>query len=309
MIGQISLTPQNNLILKHLQNRLRSYSLAATAVMAIPAISEAGIVHEPLEPDVSLFYDGALYFMDVNDDAIPDFMFGAATSYASTYVPTSGFFSERATGYFQMSAFLSNYMMVSGSVVAGLISSTGAAIASSANWQSGSALLGQGSFDRYGDPSWGTMTIGPYYAGNFPNATYYAGLQFESVAGTHYGWVQIQVNFIFGFGPPTMEAIIMDYAYEECVNTAISPGQTSSSCIPTGIEEKNNNATVYSFGRDIRINNGDGVVSIYNGSGKQVLGAQLAGGSEIFSVDGNAGIYMVQITNDKGSSTHKVHLN
>jgi hypothetical protein len=204
-----------------LDRRLAAYSLTAGMAVAGSATAHAAIVYEPLDPDVTLTYEGApqSFLLDLNDDGTVDFdlRIGTQTKTWTTggihvdyYYrevrpmpqawPTSvGVGMNRVLGDGTAQALNSNY----------LIGASGASWASDTSiwmaWQ-GSDVYSTGRVEP---------TEGGYFLGRNRKML---GLSFRLADGWHYGWCRVSVD------KASRSFTVHDYAYETDPGTPILAG-------------------------------------------------------------------------------------
>ena len=107
--------------------------------------------------------------------------------------------------------------------------------------------------------------------GDFQGATGYLGVKFAIGANTHYGWVQL-----FSFSDATT-ITIFDFTYESIPDKEIVAGKFST----VNIEERNTEASVYNFNRNIHITAlHNGLAIVYNKAGKEVARKSLQKGNQ-----------------------------
>ncbi|NQY09478.1 MAG: T9SS type A sorting domain-containing protein [Flavobacteriales bacterium] len=289
--------------------KLQAYSIAAAAVLLSTSAS-AEIIYTDINPDATMTGDGTSYALDLNGDNQTDFTFkltrGTDTNYEGNSWTGKEF--EKSSNTFYMTFGVNS--AVGGSLVSTLavgifidankvfrgdgnnVLAKWTSFTSSSWWSTTTAA---GGFNQFTSPGSTSST-----SGNFIDNGAYIGLKFKIGADTHYGWVYVTATDDAG----TIK--VLSYAYEDIKDYGISAGMS----IATGIENRGEKATLYSFGRDIHVkSSGKGTAEVYNLTGQKVASTTLSKGNSRINVRGTSGVYIVKITENGRTSNHKVHLN
>ncbi|NQY11464.1 MAG: T9SS type A sorting domain-containing protein [Flavobacteriales bacterium] len=255
------------------KSKLTTYATVAGTMLATSAALSSNAQIIYTDIDPDVVYsDFGFYEIDMDNDGTADMQINMI----STFMFVSGF----ATGLDSNYVFANTSSWVSKFSYGSMISGTSP--------MKGPGVLGAFSFGTFG-----------YFLGE---ANSYIGVKFKIGADYYNGWVQVSLN------QTASEIIIHDYAYESYLGYGIEAGRT----IATGIEQRNSEANVYAFGRDINVMLGraatTGKISVYDMTGKRVHQSNLSKGNNRINVKGSKGIYVVKITSNGRTTTQKVHL-
>ena len=288
--------------------KLAAYSTTAVAVISSSAATSAAVVYTDVSPDSVITLDNEGFALDLDGLGVVDFQLGVRSTdtFTKPNIFTSSYEFNRNNswkGYISPSlgnsiVTVANKAQKLGSTAL-LSSAAGFAVPSS-------SVLGQLNIHSTG---WITTTSNygnlssftSNSTGNFTDPTEgYIGLKFKIGTDTHYGWVYVTATDDAG----TIK--VLSYAYEDIKDYGISAGMS----IATGIENRGEKATLYSFGRDIHVkSSGKGTAEVYNLTGQKVASTTLSKGNSRINVRGTSGVYIVKITENGRTSNHKVHLN
>jgi len=274
-----------------LNNKLKSYSAIAGAVVAGSSAANAQIVYTDVNPDsVLTVANGTLseYDVDFDGDANIDvavatygYLYGSyQINYSLTFIPgTSAVLA--ATGTY-------------GGEITGL--SSGSAIdPMSTSWMDTTANGGGTFFNLAtinGTPAAGTMATGVDQC---------IGVRFMVGTNTHYGWVRIQL------ASDLSTTTVKDYAYKTAPNTGLNCGETG-----LGIAEMPSTQWFAGTkGNTIVVSaKVDGDVTVIDAAGRLVANGQVVNGTASITVENaQAGMYIVNFTSNAGSGSKKVVLN
>jgi hypothetical protein len=186
-------------------------SMAAGAVLglsqpALSAIVYSGPQNIPAASLVPVDFQGI--------GASADFVFGGAFSSYTTY----GYYYRSAVAF--LYPFSGNSVLASGYVMVDNISAGSPVSNGAGSWNSVFGLLNI----QYEYPGYSKTY------GNFVNKAGYMGVRISAGGGDYYyGWIQYRGDADF----TTKAGTIIDWAYEDQVNTPINAGDTGENPIPT----------------------------------------------------------------------------
>ncbi len=192
-----------------LQRHLNAYAIAASAagvgMLALANPAEAKIVYT--HADVFVFNNHGAFFLDLNHDGTPDFMFvgyQGRTGWTSSIQVTSLAIAPalRRNAIWQSAESTSAAAALRAEVRVG----------PEAPWITTTRLMG-----RVSSVSGLRHFIGPWEKGGKGVRNRYLGLKFEIKGKTHYGWARLD------FYNPT-DALLTGYAYETIANKPIVTG-------------------------------------------------------------------------------------
>jgi hypothetical protein len=271
---------------KSLQDQLKAYSAIAGSMAA--TAGGAQIVYTDVNPDF-VAHDTIVYFLDLNNDTIPDFMFAGydvQTSYGQVglavtlpYDTANGILGSLYYGVYPMPYALNN-----------------------------------GDSIRPNSPMWndtinggynylGVLYPGPYTYGNWVGVNdKYIGLRIKVNGQYHYGWARLSVN------AGSDSIIIKDYAYEVLPNVGLTAGQL------VGIQAQANPAGIrvhaYQHTAFVHVPNPQdgGMISIYDMSGKLIRQVEITSGDMTIDLgDQPAGIYMIHVQQGESTISQKIY--
>ncbi len=277
-----------------LQKKLAKYAALGTGLgLLAPQQANGQIVYTDIPDETVTNNDG--YALDMNNDALADFNFSNFYSFWSSCFPTT---------YGCIPSFWSSSSMaVNGTSVNTLLANTGSSIAQLDFDENISSLA---SFT----PSTNGTLRSSWCATCEWNTTVtdkYIGVAMDIGGSTHYGWIRIDLT-------PGSQVVIKDFAYEGTPNTAIKAGDNGTvSSIEGDLSESINiypNPATDNLIVASQLANGDSKVRVYNTQG--VLMSSAAGN---LNVENNltldiqnleAGIYIVEVSNDHALATFKI---
>jgi hypothetical protein len=269
-------------------NKLKSYSLAAAAVLAVqPALG--AVVYTDIQ-DVTLSSNGS-FLIDLNNDGINDF----------TLLFASNSFAKGAL----LTPLITNEVMGSGSsYFYPFALNANAVINANQSWKNA------GSYGSY----YGILAVkyisssGSYFYGNWVGATdKFAGLRFKIGGNWHYGWVRLDI-------PSTVGSVtIKDFAYENVANAAILASATSgtvgipSAVLPDKVRLFAHDRMLSIDLQDVTLTNAS--VSLLSVNGQVVLDERINGSKADIGL-GNIkpGIYLARLTSKEGILSRKIYI-
>lgn len=202
---------------KDIKNKLKSYSVAAGAVISAGQTTGA-VVYTDVNPDQTFTSSSSFYNLDLNNDNTTDFTINL---YKSNFTFTSFTF----TSFMVYASPLNTNEIAASSSYYALALAANTQIGNSLSWSNTSSQLMALTF-QFNTPS---STFSSSY-GNWINATdKYLGLRLRVATNTHYGWARLDVNTNNG------SFTIKDYAYDDANNTSILAGQLPSADLATNI--------------------------------------------------------------------------
>ncbi|MFI5219412.1 MAG: T9SS type A sorting domain-containing protein [Bacteroidia bacterium] len=183
----------------------------------------AQIVYTNIIPDTLINTNNESYDLDLNNDAIKDFVLGYTSVPAGCFC--FGFYSGK--NYARVSPLqLTNGIVISGGYPSDL--SVNTVIENSLNWNNASQQILVYQRPCCVNQNGGIQVCAACYSGNWHTPTGpYLGLKFEIAGSIHFGWARlsIQIN--------SAKFTIRDYAYNSIPNQPILAGQTTI----TGVNE------------------------------------------------------------------------
>ncbi|MCA6363390.1 MAG: T9SS type A sorting domain-containing protein [Bacteroidetes bacterium] len=277
-----------------LQKKLKAYSLTAGSLTAAAA-AQGQIVHTDVMPDM-VIDSAAVYALDVNNDATPEF-----AMYALTNTDSAGTY-----GY----SILEAYQPVTNAVLGNLFQGV----------YPFPTALNAGDSIRPGATDWIDASVnggfqylavvlpqpGPMY-GNWPGISdKYLGVRFAAGSQTHYGWARISVSADGG------TITLKEYAYNTTPGAGITAGQTTL----VGVAEQTAGVpNVHVYDRTLFVNlpaetPTGGMLQVFSASGQIVRAESITDPAMRISLgDLATGVYMVQIIQPDGTTvTRKIYL-
>jgi hypothetical protein len=281
---------------KNLQKKLKAYSITAGSLTAAVA-AQGQIIHTDVIPDL-VIDSGAVYALDVNNDATAEF-----SLYATTY-------TDSASGGIYGYSILQVEPPAANAVLGNLFASTyplpsalnaGDSIRPGAtDWKDGSVNSGLQYLAVVTPPP------GPAY-GNWPGINdKYIGMRFVVGAQTHYGWARLSVS------ADGSAITIKEYAYNSTPGAGITAGQTTL----VGVAEQATGVpNVHVYDRTLFVNlpaetPTGGMLQVFNTSGQIVRTESITDPAMRIALgDLETGVYMVQIIQPDGTTvTRKIYL-
>lgn len=266
---------------KDLQNKLKAYSLAAGAVAAVGAASEADaqVVYTDVDPDITIsVQETDSILLDLNNDDSFDFTIYKTTAGDGTEAirvrPVDG---NEVLGVTSYSAYFLAYALDAGATI------NDGAGAWNGTLNDGMMTLAWGS--AYG-----------YWAGVTDK---YLGLRFNVDGNTHYAWARLDV------AAEGVSSTLKDYAYESTPGEAIIAGEGES------INEVINSNFVIGPNPTngllkLNLDNNYEII-IQDVTGKTLMNTHLEKGQRTLDISNQSnGIYIVRLINEKESFESKI---
>ena len=288
-----------------LDDKIKKYGTFALSIAGVSTIS-AQVIYTDINPDEVLTSASNPYILDFNNDAVPDIGFGILEGITNTtyggfpvtidYVGGAAVFDTFANsnnGW--MGIYGSNGMEPQGLNNGSSIGSLGMF----SNDDSAGILGGLADITFAGQP-YGTFPVGA-----FLGQEKFLGVRFDVAGATHYGWVRIEMS------ADATTMTIKDYAYESNAGTAINAGDIGGGNT-VSVEELSNEIIIRNLYNKLNIelmNADNASISLVNLAGQVVINDQMNSNvKEINMNDLTTGIYMVNVTTDKGSITKKIYV-
>lgn len=255
---------------KNLQQKLKAYSMAAGAVVAVGSAANAQVVYTDVSPDATVATDPDSVTIDLNNDAIVDFTLYKTTGTAEAVRmhPAPGNEVLGTTSYGQF--FL-------------------ASVLNAGDLINGTATMWNGTMNG----SMMTLVWGNYgyWAGMSDK---YLGLRFVVGGDTHYAWARLTV------AGDASSGTLKDFAYESTPGTGIQAGNGVS--VPEVTESETNIFPNPSQGQVTLEIEADYQMMIMDYTGRVVMDQEVeAGTHQINLSDQPAGVYIVRLMNDNES--------
>lgn len=275
---------------KPLQNKLKSYSALAGAVIATGSVN-AQIIYTDVVPDVTVATSLGAVNIDLDNGGFVDFMIaeqsgvtgsGYAYNQVLSVVPQNGVNAVAQNG------------VVSGVYPLNAMLNLSDPIDASLTWATDTV--------QFAARVYPASTS--YNFGNWVGAVdKYFGFRFNLGGATHYGWAR------FDIATDGASFTIKDYAYDATANTAIPAGGMP---LPTGINEVlAHNTMIYGFDKSINVkiiggSSIDGVVTVTDILGQEIAKVQVTSDVTTISMeDAKSGVYFATIRKADGSSFTK----
>jgi hypothetical protein len=286
-----------------LQNKLKAYTAIAGAVTAASAVN-AQVVYTDIIPDTTVNTPGGAYLLDLNNDGTADFAIaydqvpvtfnttgGGTVVYTYDMIVAGG--NNPATNQIDTATVQSagNPGFPQSDVHA-----NGAPIGPANLWFSG-----YGSGNTHFLAAASTYDPATYNWGSWTGAVdQYVALKFDIGGQTHYGWARLDV------AQAANSFTIKDYAYDATPNTLINAGDMTTA-VPY---QMLNGVKVFAFENKVNIALGDNInanVVITDMTGRVINTTIIPSGNQQLNLAGqSAGMYLVTITTEAGSSITKV---
>jgi hypothetical protein len=288
-----------------LDEKIKKYGAFALSVAGASTIS-AQVVYTDINPDQVLTTTTNPYILDFNNDAVPDIGFGMFEGVINT---TYGGLPV-TVDYIGGGAFFGTFANSSNGWM-GVYGSNGMAPIGLNN---GSSIGSQGMFsndDSSGilggkaDVALGGFPYGTFQSGDFIGQEKFLGVRFDVAGAIHYGWVRVEIASNFS------SMTIKDYAYEATAGVAINAGDVGGGN-SVGIDNLSNDIIIRNLYNKLNIelvNADNASISLVNLAGQIVINDQMNSNvKEINMNDLTTGVYMVNVTTDKGSITKKIYV-
>jgi hypothetical protein len=281
---------------KTLTKKLKAYSLTAGSLTAAAA-AHGQIVHTDVMPDM-VIDSGAVYALDVNNDATPEFNLYATTYTDSASGGVYGYsilqVSQPATNAVLGNMFQNAYPFPT-ALNAGDSIRPGAT-----DWRDASVNSG----DQY--LAVVTPQPGPTYGNWVGISDKYIGVRFAAGSQTHYGWARLSVSADGG------TITLKEYAYNTVAGQGIVAGQTNT----VGVAEQSaGTPAVHVYDRTLFVNltpqmQLGGTLQVFNTTGQAVYTENINEASMRISLGELAsGVYLVQVIQPNGEVvTRKIYL-
>jgi len=281
--------------------KLKQYSILASPIIGLSAVSQAQISYHDVNPDYELGAqagDFAEVAFDLNNDGITDFVFSVFSKYQSDSEGPK--FNKAGIVPFQ-----ENGNAIVGYTVTHIPNKYYYASALNVNDDINS---GKHFWDYFGD--FGTFV---YY--QYPNHTFgqwndvtdgYMGFRLKDNGGnTHYGWMRLDVS------KADARIVIKDYAYESTPDLGIKAGDGE---VP--VENVNSKSDVKIFAYDktlfiesIEQSSGTMKILVMDLSGKLMLQQESYDDHTQLSLkDFSEGIYLVSVVSGDKQTTKKISI-
>lgn len=209
---------------KDLLKKIKAYSLAAGAVVAVSSEAEAQVAHSGTVNETVT----SSFLIDIDGDGVNDYNIGintwssTSTSNSITYTYYSGFF------YINPLVGSNELLSTGGSYLV--------ALSSSETVSSGLSIWNYNS---------NNLNLGYTYYGSVYNSNFigqgdkFIGVKFDIDGNTHYGWIRVNVESGLG----NSQITVVDWAYEQTPDASIMTGDTGTPPQVTGISIANIAAT------------------------------------------------------------------
>ncbi len=295
---------------------LSNYSRMAGIFVLLNNESIANVVVTDIDPDTTINLDGEFYLLDMDNNAVSDFIIFKDSGvysyegYSSTTIRFREFIGAGPQGTFQNKLLAGHYYN----------SWNGAEYYQPYDLLAGELISAEGQFYNFGvqvicaghfinfytSPA---FDFGPGYWKDFDFEgveNRYLGVSFvDEESNRYYGWVRCSTA-------DSMKAItIHEYAFENIPNKPIVAGDTIS-YVDIKTLPNTESINIYSFENQIHIhliNSQDATVNIYDITGNNILFKSLAGNSETINMETfAAGIYVVSVKEGGNVVTKKVSL-
>lgn len=273
---------------KNLQNKLKSYSALAGAVVATGAVN-AQVIYTDVAPDVTINTSLSAINIDLDNGGVVDFVVGLQSG-----VTGSGYAYNLVLSLPQGGTNAIAQNGVSGAYPLNSALNFNDPINSSLTWATNAY--------QFAALVWPASTS--FNEGNWIGAVdKYFGFQFDLAGATHYGWARFDVS------TDGASCTIKDYAYDATANTMIPAGGMP---LPTNINELlAQNTMIYGFDKSINVkilNNStiDGIVTVTNVLGQELAKVAITNETTTISMeDAKPGVYFATISKADGSSYTK----
>ena len=274
--------------------KLKSYSALAGTMAAAAGSANAQIIYTDVNPDVTI-NSGGVYNLDLNNDGILDYTLQqrSGTLYSFIQYDVVGVNPE----------FSLNEVDTLGNQAAHA-AGAGFTIDSTLNWVDSTEMASQ--FPPTA-AAMGAVITGLGSAGNFLGQTgKFLPLKFYVEGLFYYGWVRVDV------AADALSFKVIDYAYRDAHDMPLVTGVISD----VGIHENtlSNNATIYSYGKEVNVILGstlpvEGSISITNMLGQEITNTVITAAKTVLPLENaKAGIYLVTIRQGNDIHTKRVSI-
>lgn len=286
--------------------KLLAYSSATTLFLTLTDHAEAQIMFTDVDPDIVVEAPGGIYELDLNNDAVTDFIF-SATSAGATILTSLGanvfygthavfadpqYINSIAAQAGAASGFAYPYALESAAVVGPSLIFQDAAF----------QTLGYNFYALQGADYTTIHAYGNWLGGKTDK---FVGLKFVTGGFLHYGWLRMDTD------SANRSFTIKSYAYEATANTPVT-----TSLVITGTDEHVRPGTfnVYAFHSTLyvstqHVNGDEPSIEVFDGGGRKVYTAGLQSGSTQISLDHlPAALYIVRINSADKIFTKKIEI-
>ncbi len=289
-----------------LDSKIKKYAAVAVGIAGVTNAS-AQVTYTDVNPDVVLTTSGTTqYILDLDGNAVAELGFVMASGSVSGTYPYAGYNIPYTLNYVGgVAAFGSNAAATNGWMGSSAPSNiaAGASIGSGGSFVQSGGIIGNVQSTYLGAPLNGQY--GPYSDGNFLGTEGYVGVRFDISGATHYGWARIEMSA----DGTTMT--IKDYAYDATAGAAINAGDVGGGAT-AGINDISNEVTIRTVNNNLRVELTNAVnseIKVTNLSGQNVIAEQMTSNIQVIALDElSTGMYLVNVTNETGTTTKKIYV-
>jgi hypothetical protein len=277
---------------KSVQNKLKAYTAAAGSLAAFAGTADAQIIYTDITPDVVLTGNNSSYSLDMDNNSTTEMNFYSYVGLDSLgnpeiYIQGLELYTPNTNaiiGALYAQSYPLPYALTAGAPIN----------AANPNWRDATVNGGAQyiSVLAYGNPY-------GYFLGQNDR---YLGVRFNINNQLHYGWVRLSCSATGGI------LTIKDYAYNTQVGDSINAGD-----MPNSIQAINQSITrIYTSNNVLTINRdvtNPVTVTIVNLQGETVLAEQTT--EQTYTHDMSnlaAGIYLVAVTGESGTTKQKIYV-